>query len=228
MSVTLAQLKQRSRVRADMEKSKFVKDPELTDYINSSIAELHDILVQSYGSDYFVKSTTFLTVQDQQDYPLPDDFFKLKGVDVKLDNSRFTTIERFNFNERNRYELSGVWDLRGIGSIRYRLLGSIIKFTPTPDRNVPVKVWYTPRAVELVNDTDILEDFNQWHEYIIVDVAIKMLLKEESDTTALERQRQRLMDRIEKISQNRDAGKPESISDIYAEGVEEYFYGDDY
>ena len=49
MSITLAELRTQARNRADMESSEFVTDTELTDYINSSIAELHDILIQSYG-----------------------------------------------------------------------------------------------------------------------------------------------------------------------------------
>jgi hypothetical protein len=87
MSVTLLQLKDRSRQRADMENSEFVTDAELTIYINGSIAELHDLLVASYGSDYFLSSTTFSTVAGTESYSLPADFYKLMGVDVQVSGS---------------------------------------------------------------------------------------------------------------------------------------------
>lgn len=223
MAATLLELKTRARHRADMQTSQFVTDSELTDYINASIAELHDILIQSYGSDYYVNETNFNTVVNQESYDLPADFYKLRGVDAKVNNTRYLTLERYNFNERNRYEDFGVWDLNGVATIRYRLLGSKIRFTPVPDRDVAVRLFYVPMATVLVNDTDELTDFNQYSEYVIVDAAIKMLAKEETDTSVFERQKMGLLDRITKASQNRDANKAESISDIHAEDNEEYF-----
>ncbi len=55
MAITLTELKAESRQRADMENSNLVSDTELTTYINKSIAELHDLLSEAYGSEYFVK-----------------------------------------------------------------------------------------------------------------------------------------------------------------------------
>ena len=45
---TEADLRTRARRRADMENSTFVTDAEIQDYLNSSIAELHDFMVKSY------------------------------------------------------------------------------------------------------------------------------------------------------------------------------------
>lgn len=224
MTVTLAQLKQRARNRADMDNSLFVDDSEIVDYINASIAELHDLLIQAYGSDYYINETTFTTVVNQAQYDLPTDFYKLRGIDAKVNGNRWLTLEQFNFNERNRFEDFGVWDLNGVATIRYRILGSKIMFTPVPDRDVDVRLYYVPVAQVLVDDTDELTDFNQYAEYVITDVAIKMLAKEESDTSVFERQKMALIQRITQASQNRDANKPASVTDIYAEDSEEYFY----
>ena len=51
MTITLAELKAQARERADMEGSCFVSDSQLTTFINNSIAELHDILIQAYDGD---------------------------------------------------------------------------------------------------------------------------------------------------------------------------------
>jgi hypothetical protein len=229
MSITLAQLRERSRERADMEESQFVDDTELNYYINSSIAELHDILVQSYGEDYYVEETTFTTVGGQESYELStifpnNDFYKLRALDAKLNGDDYFTLKPFNFNERNRFQHFGVWDYIGITNVRYRLVGNKLRLSPAPDSNIEVRVWYIPKSTELVDDTDTFDDINYYAEYVIVDAAIKMLNKEESDVSVLMAQKADLKRRIEESSKNRDAGEPESISDIYIEN-DDFFYG---
>lgn len=221
--ITLGELKTQARQRADMSTSTFVSDSELTGYINSSIAELYDILIQSYGEQYFTIPLIFQTTDGIDSYALPADFYKLDGVDVKLNGQDFITVKRFNFNERTRYSDISIWNLWGIPSIRYRIVGPNIVFSPKPDGQTDVKIWYSPLALKLVLDSDTLNDFNQYAEYVIVDAAIKMMQKEESDVQVLMAQKQALMQRITYASQNRDAGEPEAVSDIYSENDEYYF-----
>ena len=228
-TITLSEIRQRCRERSDMTSSEFVTDDELNFYINQSIAELHDMLVQSYGSEYYVKNETFQSVGQQEAYDLStiitdDDFYKLRAVDAKLNGDDWFTLQRFNFNERNRFQHFGVWDYLGITNVRYRLVGNEIRFVPIPDRSVDIRIWYIPRAVTLTDDADTYNDFNGWIEYVIVDCAIKMLNKEESDVTILLNEKQLLKRRIEEVANNRDAAEPESISDIYVEN-DDFFYG---
>lgn len=229
MAITLAELKQAARERADMTESEFVTDSELLFYINSSIAELHDIMIQSYGHDYYVKDATFTTVGQQQDYEISTvisdgDFYKLRGIDAQLNGDDWFTLKPFNFNERNRFQNFGVWDYLGITNVRYRMIGDKLRFSPTPDSSIQIRIWYIPLATKLSDDADTLDDLNQFAEYVIVDAAIKMLNKEESDVSVLMAQKQALKRRIEEVANNRDAGDPESIQDVYIEN-DDFFYG---
>ena len=228
-TLALSEIRQRCRERADMKASKFVEDDELNFYINQSIAELHDMLVQSYGSDYYVKNITFQTVGQQESYDLStvitdDDFYKLRAADAQLNGDDWFTLQRFNFNERNRFQHFGVWDYLGITNVRYRLVGNEIRFVPIPDRDVNIRLWYIPRAVTLAADTDTYNDFNGWIEYVIIDCAIKMLSKEESDVSVLLAEKQLMKRRIEEVANNRDTDQPESVEDIYIEN-DDFFYG---
>lgn len=228
MAITLLQLRTEARQRADMENSQFITDSELTNYINNSISELHDILIQAYESDYYVKDSSFTTTSAQDTYALStvitdNDFYKLRGIDAKLNNSDWFTLSPFMFNERNRRQNFGAWGYQGVSSVRYRLLGDNVKFTPVPDSSITVRIWYIPVAVTLTLDADELKDLNNFSEYVIVDSAIKMLQKEESDVTVLMAQKQELKRRIEEAANNRDAGQGESVSDIFNENSEYYF-----
>ena len=84
--INLEQLRVACRQRADMVNSTFITDAELNSYINASYFELYDLLVQKYGNDYYVQEYYFNLVGNQSRYDLPEDFFKLLGVDL----SRFT------------------------------------------------------------------------------------------------------------------------------------------
>lgn len=205
-----------------MEGSDFVTDSELVGYINNSIAELHDLLVATYGPDYYVENYAFTTTASTENYALPANFYKLKGVDVLLSGNQYYSLRPFNFNERNR-DQDVTWGLLAGPTIRYRLVGTNLKFSPAPDSGYNVRLWYIPLPTQLVLDADIYNDINSYAEYVITDVAIKMLQKEESDVSVLSAQKMDLRKRIENMAQNRDADQPESISDIYAENDEYWF-----
>lgn len=223
MAITLLELREQSRFRANQENSDFVTDQELNTYINSSIAELHDILVQSYGSDYFLSEYDFNTIADTDSYDLPEDFYKLMGVDARIADNEFHTLMQFSFADRRRYQSTSGWSDYFLPNVRYRVMGNQLRFTPTPDSAYEIKVWYTPVSAKLVDDTDELQDYNQFSEYVIVDAAIKMMLKEESDVSVLMAQKAELKRRIEEASQNRDAGNPDQIIDVHAR-ADEYWY----
>lgn len=230
--VTLLELKTRARQRADMVSSQFVTDAELTDYINASIAELHDLLIGSYNEDYFMEEVQF-TATTAIEYPLPDGtnysgapkFYKVRGVDIQVTAQDWVTVKRFNFNRRNEDQTRFAWNLLGQPYMEYRLVGSNIRFNRTPNSNTIFRIFYHPVAPVLALDADEYDDQNQYAEYVVVDAAIKMLNKEESDTSVLLAQKEALKKRITDMAQNRDANEPETVTDIFAEDMDTFWTG---
>jgi len=70
----------------------------------------------------------------------------------------------------------------------------------------------TPPVVEQPNT--VADGVSGWLEYVVTDAAIKMLQKEESDTSVLQFQKAALIKRIESAAENRDAGSPATIADV--------------
>jgi hypothetical protein len=221
MAITLLELKTQSRYKADMSESDFVTDAELTTYINSSIAELHDLLVSINGADYFLSSANIVATGLVDSFALPSTFYKLRGVDAKINNNDWCTLKPFNFNERNR---ATTLNYGSFNNTRYRVQGSKIFFSPLPDANVTFRVWFTPLAEKLDTDSDELSDLNQYAEYVTVDAAIKMLQKEESDVSVLMAQKAQLKRRIEESAQNRDSAEGISVTDVYASDSDYWRY----
>jgi hypothetical protein len=314
--MNLGQLRTASRQRADMVNSTFISDAELNSYINASYYELYDLLVQKYGNDYYVKEYSFSLVGNQSRYDLPDDFYKLLGVDLEIGSGPdgYVSLRPFSLAERNRYSTANVQTWIGVTNLRYRLSGNKLWFTPSPQTGQTIRIWYIPRLAELVDEvtltvaaepitgdyiiigattltegvewsitpgnnaltaTSITSAINAasiddvtatqngtiitltqegasslvlsvgnnvptvgastrlqlsassvgpgslvadgvsgWLEYVVTDAAIKMLQKEESDTSTLQFQKAALIKRIEAAGENRDAGSPATIADV--------------
>lgn len=234
MAITLADIKLRARQRADMVNSEFVEDNELTNYINASLAELHDLLIEAYAEDYYMESLEF-AADGSQSYALPNGtnysgapkFYKLRGVDARAGQDTWTTVKRFNFNRRNTDQDSVASSMLYYPGLEYRLVGSEVRFIRAPDPGTEIRLWYYPQVTELVNGSDAYDDINGYSEYVVVDTAIKMLQKEESDVAVLMAQKEALRQRIMAAAANRDANEPEAVQDIYAEDAEYYAFGRD-
>ena len=92
--------------------------------------------------------------------------------------------------------------------------------------DLTVVLWYVPTITKLVNDADLLDGVNGWEEYIILDSAIKCMVKEESDPSALLAQLQLVKDRIATMSKDRDQGEPQKTTDIIGSRYDQYRFFD--
>lgn len=225
LTVTLSELRTEVRRRANMENSTFVTDAEVNSYINKSYAELYDLLIQQYGEDYNVSASTITTDSSNTDYALPATFYKLVGVDLLVTgtygnpNASYVTLLPYQFAERNRYSNVVVGLIQPTDNFRYKILGSNIRFIQ-PDANRTVILYFHPRITPLSADGDTLDGVNGWEEYIIVDAAMKCLIKEESDISALVLEKSEMKKRVTEMAAQRDVGHSERVSDVQYGGVD--------
>jgi len=219
---TFGAIKEKAIQRADMVNSQFISDSEWNGMTNASLQQLYEKLIETYGSDYFVQESTTITTDGQADnYPLPDDFFKLLGVDLQIFPSSgsptigWITIWRFNFAQRNQWTLPNLLTLWGRTNLRYRLRGGRVWFQPLPAGGQSLRLWYAPRFTPLANDADVFDGINGWEEWAVNDIAMKALAKEESDLSGVAGLQQVQNDRLASIIENRDASAPSTVVDVY-------------
>jgi hypothetical protein len=210
-NVTLAQLRERARQKADMQNSSFVSTDEIDGYINQSLTELVDLIV-AREPDLYLDSADLSLVSGS--YPLPSDFYQLRGVEIERSSGVWETIEPFNWNERN-----SLTDpiLTAYGpTCAYRMRGNNLVLDPAQSSSQGVRVWYVPATPLLTGSADTFDGINGWDEYVTTDVAIKCKDKEESDVSVLMAQKANLTRRIETMVTKRDQGSPPRSVDIYA------------
>lgn len=233
--LSLGQVRLAAQQRADMVNSGFITMPEWNSYINQSYFELYDILTTAY-EDYYMATPLVFQTDGSILYDLPNGvnysaarpFYKLLGVDygVTGDNNAWVSLSKFNFIGRNQYIYPQITaTVLGPFNLQYRVMGSQIMMIPQTTVGQYLRLWYIPRMVQLLQDTDIVDGVSGWTEYIIVDTAIKALQKEESDVSVLMAQKQALLDRIQSTASNRDAGQPDTISDVRSSAARWGGYG---
>lgn len=227
--LSLGELRLRAQQRSDRVKSNFVTVPEWNFFINQAYYELYDILIDCY-EDYYVAPRLQFQTTGAQMYDLPNGqnysaapaFYKAFGLDMGLSNATnaWVTLKKFNFIERNRYvfpQLTSTY--LGVFNMQYRIVGSQIMFIPTPSTGQYIGLWYFPRLVTLLRDSDVMDGISGWDQYVIVRAAKYALDKEESDTQKLDQELLYLKQRIEGGAQNRDAGQPDTISNTRSWGM---------
>lgn len=162
-NVALGAVRVQAQQRADMLNSGFLTTVEWNQHISSSYKGLYDLLVTTYGENYFMAPAwNFSQSGTAQTFPLPDGFtvtdsisnqvaqpfYKNLGVDLS-DNGTWVTLRRFEFIERNKYMPGSVYNLVGYSNLRYKIMGTSIWFNLPPSNGQAFRVWYVPRPVNL-------------------------------------------------------------------------------
>ena len=203
--------------RCNKEYSSFYSAQELMSMCSQSYKELYDKVVTAYGDDYYVATPyTYTTGQNQQLYPLPPDFYKLLLCEVALnpqDPNSYVTLKQFNLIQKNLWNYPNQYTMYGITNIRYRLDGSNLMIVPQTQGNQTLRIWYVPRPNQLINNTDTIDGVAGWEEYIVADMCIKMLAKEESDVSVFAAQKMEMNKRLDEMAKNRNLGEPQTVSD---------------
>ncbi len=237
--INLAYLRYMSQLRADKLNSQYLTIDEWNFNINQSINSLYDLLVTKFGDDYFFAEPVYIPLTGLDKYPLPNGgnyqladlsyppaVYKLNGVDVNLsgndrsNNAGWLPLARANWSDRDRFTLfpgqSGAFN--NICQMFYRPMGSNLHVFPS-NSNQLIRLWYVPVLTQLLQETDMLTfSISGWSEWVINDAAMKAMVKEESfeKWTALSQANEKIEIRIESVAANRDAGQPNTVSNVRA------------
>lgn len=211
-TITLLELRNRGKDRANMENSQFVTDSMWDSYINYAISDLRDIMTSKAGEDYFATFTSPETLTaDQETVALPANFYKLLWVEVLVDGTNYAPLKRFEIGERpvTAFNLIAPWT-----ELKYRLRADNLWLQPaSATGGKTIRLCYVPVHTALSADGDTLNGYNGWDEYIVLQAARKALVKEEQDVSDIDRELIVFNQRLEAMTPNRDQAQPMRIYD---------------
>lgn len=207
ISNTLQAIQRSIRGRGSWERGLF-SDTELTEYINSSISSLRDILLTKDAS-YFLKRKDISILPGVAEYDLPTDFYKVIGV-AMIDGSNpdgYSVVSRHNWNER--YDSSFYCD-----DFKYEVRNNKISFNAANNTTSAIRLEYVPLATPLVNPGDTFKiGSGHWVEWVILDCCIKCSAMANTDPKIYMAQKLEVERRIIDNS-SIDIGKPKTVTNV--------------
>ncbi len=194
--VALSDVAARARYLADQRNSSYTNPTEMLALINDLYPEYYDELVAAYGENYMTAEDTITIVPGTSSYAMPDDFYKLIGIDFQVGNGTYVTVRPYMENERNR---------------------SLTTNTSLPAGTIRIR--YVPAPPVFTSLDEEIDGIAGWERLLVLSLAIDMMDSEESDTSALARKYNRTLERIREMSQNRDESMPSRVTDIYSSNL---------
>ncbi len=206
-SFSLSQLREKVRVLGDYPPSEVMTDTFVDESVNQGLAELFELVTDSWEGFYTVVGTV-TTTADTETVALPADFFELRALDRDLGDNEFAPLERITFSQTYRFSGSSI-------PRAYMLHGGTapgtIRLWPVPDGAYDLRITYDPLFTPLVDDEDEFDFRNGWEEYVITAALYRLDEREERPLGDRLAKLQRLETRIRASAKKRDSAGPEYL-----------------
>lgn len=207
---TLAQLRTKVQQRADIETSRHFTPAEIDGLINTAYAELYEILVQS-GRHYF-EATQVITTAGTNTVALQANYLATLRVDWIPSTGRRIRLREVQVAELER------WPAIGSFASGYRVVGTNLLLYSTPPAGQTYEHLYVPACPILAVDGDTVDGVGGWEEFLVVDAAIRVGIKEETDVGVLLQEREQLRARIAQAAEDRQLLSTSRVIDAGDQG----------
>ena len=227
MAITLLQLRNRVREKADIENATDRHtDAQIDVHINDAIDELF-LLANRYGVFRVEKKYEF-TATGAASYALPADFFATVGVWLKKADYSIP-LYRHDITDRPFAGPAETGNADNGGTYREAFFDDgtpawEIELFPTPSTGDYV-VTYIPLPTELSDDADELNVFTGiagWDNFIVLYAAIQIKERDDLPFDSLENKLMKLEARIQEEAELRNLGEARIVGDrrlrLYNEG----------
>lgn len=226
---TLDDIVSAAQERCDRANADTISTAEWYGYVNASAAALYRKITRLY-EDY--NATVFqFTLQGGVGNNILQlgpgtacpDFYKLRGVSRQINANAVQWVPITKVDSHLEFDMLTAPTLNpyfGSVLVQYFLAGNTLEFRPAASAGATYAMLYIPQYKKLVNGTDSID--GQWlsqsgiDEWIVVDVARKAFVKEESIDSAalLAAEANAMADEIMKDLAPRDDNQPGKIADV--------------
>lgn len=213
-SRTLSDLRDRVRRLGDYENAtNKITNALLTEFINYGIAELYDLITDTFEG-FFLKTGTVTTSNGDQTVALPSDCAFLRALDRDHGDNRFSPLRRINLLQSYRYSGTGepfAYMLHGDDTTVNSGPGTI-RLWPIPDAAYSLRVTYDAIWTALSADGDTFFFHNHWEQFVVYTALVQVCLREERSAAEFQAMADRARERIVGSARKRNSAEPEYLT----------------
>lgn len=185
-------------------------------WINLAQREVQKQLIMA-GENYYVQTSTTLTVVGQAQYVLPSDFLKEHRIEIIEEGTGSNEVRQalveITINQQDFIPIA-------LGQPEnYYLQKNSIFISPTPSiPNQVMRLYYSYRAADIALTTDICDIPEEFQEYIALLAAYNGFIKDDRAPENLNGKIMEYKERLKQMAEDRmqDAGRGIVITDEYA------------
>lgn len=214
-SRTLTELRDRVRRLGDYENAtNKITDALLTEFLNYGIAELYDLLTDTFEG-FFMKTGSVSTTASDATVSLPSDCAFVRAVDRDFGDNRYAALKRVNLLQT--YRLSGTGE-----PVAYMLHGDdsainagpgTIRLWPIPDAAYTLRITYDAMWTALSADADEFFFHNHWEQFVVYTALVQVAAREETtQITTWSALADKARERIIGSARKRNSAEPEYLT----------------
>lgn len=209
-SVSVSALTEGARLYADERpggSSAFISDSSAESMARRSVAKLRSLLTLERGHELYTSTSTYSTSAGTSSYSLPL---------LHESTLRVTLTESGSTYDLHPHELGEATDRQqayfsAALTPTYRIRGSNIEINPTPTTAGTVVHLYTTASDTSATSYDLLVE--SWEEWVMLDVAVRMLQIQGLPHTWLREERDQLLETLKRQAQDRTVEEAIRIRD---------------
>lgn len=188
-------------------------------YLNQAQKQVQKLVEQAFEGHFTLCAETTLVV-NQREYELPTDFKRLNRLEVILSGTTFANqdvrvISKITANQQDQFARTGV-------PLGYYFKGTQMVLVPAPDTVKTLRMEYTKKLSDMVNDADISDVPTEYHELLPVLAQIKGLTRDARQVADAEKKRDELIQFIMRDAEQRNVDMPRTVvQTIFDDGDDE-------
>lgn len=223
--MNLGEIRESARSKADEQATGFIDNTEANRYINQGIRFVYGKIVQRFEGFFLTKGTVanggYISVTaNNNEYSLPTSCLKVVRVERRNTNdsneNNWRKLLRLNVGNDQINDFFPIREGRDQG-FGYFIAGNKIYLRPVPASGFDMRIWFVPKATELVSDSDVTEIPEEYHELVAEYAAIQMLRKSGEDIwkEATELFKQELLHMLDTVEHRAQEPEQMVVTDDY-------------
>lgn len=187
----------------------YFTDTQLGIFVNNAQKETQKMLLRA-GENFYTKQVETTTIIGQSDYILPANFLKVNRLELIISgtapsNEETRVLEQITMNQ--------VDIIQGLQSTPTAWFIHRDRFVlkPVPDKAQTLRMYYSYRVADMVNDSDDPDVPIQYHEYIAVIAALDCYLKDDRQPDILLAKKKFYEEMMKKDMEDRSETKSRSV-----------------